>query len=161
MFQVNDICRSNVGWAKGVFVITKVTPGDRNVYTGVNLNTLKVYKIPQESLHPKRIGVADADFMGEGNSDQGIEENVSDFLFTQGKSRAEKEIPCSFKEDDKKRWKILAEAKPGENLKIRWKGETKTVKLKYVNNRGWKFVFVATNEKNQTYKYPLSVLVTE
>lgn len=60
---------------------------------------------------------------------------------------------------DRPRWKILAEAKPGDRLAIRSRRGTEIALFHYVLERGEKYVFQAENLDGKIMRYALACLV--
>lgn len=155
-FKVNDIVLSAPGWSKGIFVITKLTPENpKNQYCGANILTGKSFRLNEESLAPKRIGVAD---VVEQNETQAAPiAAITDMLFLQGQARAKRETKPLFGKTDP-RWEILATLKAGDALIIMRNGREETVIFKNVIPTGAKYVFAATNSNGTTYKYQLEAI---
>jgi hypothetical protein len=160
MFRVNDIVKNAPGWRPGVYVIAGiVTTRPKNPYTAVSLVTGKVFRLSQECLAAKRIGVADTDWrkVSDVSEDQPMEESE---MYLNGLRRCRRELQeiGGLPNQDRLRWEKLKSLKPGDKFKINLRGDEKTLTFRYVTDRGYKYVFVADNDKGTRYKYPLSVI---
>ena len=172
-FRVNDIVRNAPGWKPGVYVITELRPErPKNQYDGVSLTNGKIYRLGDDSLSPKRVGVADAGWNAvatviplDGNKSADVDHN-----WFSGQSRAQREISsiqvsavggsCTQEQlDDIKRWEKLASLKPGDKFPCNVRGKIQNMTFRYICERGYKYVFVAENENGTRYKYPLRVVL--
>lgn len=168
-FKVLDIVLSAPGYKPEAFVITDIDLSRPvNQYTGVSLRNNKTYRLSDKSLADKRIGVADPDWNKVGlvttatATDGNAQTGSVDRAFADGQRRAQKEVSLlqfGGNPDDLKRWELLANAKPDQPIQARVRGKLQTLKLKYVNTGGYKYVFVAENENGTRYKFPLNVIV--
>ncbi len=166
-FQKNDIVTSATGWRPGVFVITDIHPTrPKNPYDGVSLINGRTYRLSEESLASKRVGVAEAGWNtfatltpvdGDGTS------VAVDQTFIKGQRCAQHEIAILgsvlHEAENRKRWEKLASLKPGDKFVGKVRGKIQHMTFRYVTDRGYKYVFVAENENGTRYKYPLSVVV--
>lgn len=159
-FQVNDIVTSGPGYRPGVFVITAVHPSrPKNQYDGVSLMNGKTYRLGDDSLAAKRTGVADAGWNTANSKDSVVlGDVVLDQTWLKGARRAAQEAMLAAG-DDRKRWEKLANAKPGDKIECRVRGRQETLTFRHVTDRGYKYVFVATNSNGTAYKYPLAVIL--
>lgn len=156
-FQVNDIVASGPGYSQAAFVIVAIHPSrPKNPYDGVSLANGKTYRFGDDTLAPKRIGVADAGW----NSTPAQSNLPFDQNWLNGARRATQEAVVS-SGDSQKRWQKLANLKPGDKFLGRVRGKLDTLTFRQVTERGYKYVFVATNSNGTTYKYPLGVVVVE
>ncbi len=158
-FQINDIVSSSPNFRPAVFVITGIEAHrPKNPYTGVSLVNGKTYRLSEESLASKRLGVADADWnktkLPDGDST--VDQN---YIKGARRARMELEVIGGLSNDDRKRWEILANLKTGDKVRCKVRGEFQNLAFKHCTDRGYKYVFVAQNEKGTVYKYPLSVVM--
>lgn len=161
-FAVNDIVTSGSGFRPGVFVITAIHPSrPKNQYDGISLMNGKTFRLGDDSLASKRIGVADEGWQTNKSSDSVV---IGDMVLSQawlkGARRAAQEVELAFGED-RSRWEKLMHLKPGDKINCRVRGNFEILTFHNVTDRGYKYVFVATNNKGTTYKYPLSVVVLD
>jgi len=172
-FQVNDIVAAAPGWSPGVFVITAIHPTrPKSPYDGVSLRNSNTYRLSDESLADKRIGVADAGWntvtVQVPSLDGGDGVVSVDHSVLRGRQRARREIAMmqhpgrnysQMELDDIKRWEKLASLNPGDKFQCRVRGKMDTMTFRHITERGYKFVFVAENGNGTCYKYPLRVVV--
>jgi hypothetical protein len=165
LFKINDIVMSAPGWRKGIFVITKIIPDNpvsKNKYNGTNLLTGKSYKLSDEGLASKRVGVADDSFLVQTNEHVTVP-GISELTYENGRRRALLEARRASSDGSgylAARWEKLASFKSGDALTVNVGRREETVKFQYVLANGMRYAFVAgRNGKN--YKYELSVLDQE
>jgi hypothetical protein len=156
-YKINDIVLAAPGWSKAIFIITKLQPENpKNQYVGMNLLTGKSYRLSEDGLADKRIGVADLVPQGDGEIGVTV---VSDQVFQLGQQRAQREIRAKlFGGSVNPRWEILAKLKAGEGMTIILNGREQMVTFKNVIAQGSRYVFVATNTNGVAHKYPLEVI---
>lgn len=156
-FKRGDIVISLPPFRPGVFVITEVDPSrPKNAYNGKDPANGKGYRISDDGL--KKIGEATAEYM-DGDEESGEEGvgGVSPHVFEQGRMTAVNEARFSHG-DEKQRWELLAKAKTGDIINVRLRGFNQSVTFRNVLPRGQKYVFLATNAKGKTYRYPLEII---
>lgn len=158
-FQVNDIVKSAPGWSAGVFVVVAVHPNrPKNPYEGLSLTNGKTFRLSEEGLSNKRVGVVD---QGWNNPSGTATLLPNDQTYQQGLVRARREATYATNEKDRALWMKLASLKPGDTLNTNFKGRVQRMTFRYVTERGNKYVFVAENESGTRYKYPLSIVIPD
>jgi hypothetical protein len=164
-FQVNDIVSSAPGWRAGVFQITAINPSrPKNPYEAINLVNGKVYRLGDESLASKRIGVADLQTATTVTVNTPASSS-QDYNYQRGQSRIRAELSAlagnGGAELEVKRWEKLLSLKPGDKFPCRVRGKLDRLSFLHVTDRGYKYVFVAENSNGTRYKYPLAVIVVD
>lgn len=158
-FQVNDIVKSAPGWSPGVFVITAIHPTrPKNPYDGVSLVKGKTFRLSEEGLADKRVGVVD---QGWNNPTGTTTISGNDQSYLNGQIRARREINLALDRQTCSRWEKLASLKPGDTFDVNLRGRIQRMTFRYVTDRGHKYVFVAENESGTRYKYPLSIVIPD
>lgn len=162
--QRGDIVINAPGWAASCYCIMAIDPSrPKNPYDGLNLVTNKHYWLNSESVI--KVGTASAEFL-KGELAPQIEASPKapaswELKYQQGQFRAEREAWLG-EGDAKKRWEVLAAAKPGDVIKIAFScGHIQNVKFQHVVERGTKWVFVAQGGDGKFHRYPLNVIVVE
>jgi len=161
-FERGDIVISAPAYTARCYCILEVDPGQpKHPYVGVNLVNRKHYRLSEESII--KVGTATPEFLsGEVFAAPGAKakDPARDWDFQIGQERAR------FAKDPhaKKRWEILADAKPGDTIQIlRACGKhTDDVTFRFVLERGTKFVWVGeSGESTALTKFPLDVIAME
>jgi hypothetical protein len=150
-----DIVLGKHPYRQDVYVILHVIPlsVDRQ-YVAIRPETGKLCDLSDE--HVLKIGEATAEYMAcEGRIQPENLVNQDDYLA--GKQRAEKEAKSNWGEDQN-RWAILAEAKPGDLIRIHNHRGSEMVKFQCVLDRGIKYVFLAENAEQKVFRYMLDCI---
>lgn len=160
-FKRGDIVVTLPPFAPAVFVITEVDPSrPKNAYNGKNPANGKGYRLSDDGL--AKIGVADDSYMnGDGEDGELAVTGVSPATFAAGQRRAAAEALFGVGTPRQKQWQKLADAKTGDVLRIRLRGDVEEVTFRNVLAKGHKFVFLATNRAGKTFKYPETVIVVD
>ena len=164
-FQVRDICITPPGWKPGCYVILHVNPSDqKHPYTGVNLANRKTYKLSDKGLIKIGQALPDLDLCQLHQQPAPTVpllpgENSEEYRIGQLRARY---CAAADQTDMRRRWELLAAAKPGDLLQI-WDnhGSIERIKFHNVLPKGQKYVFLAETVKGKLYRYPLNVLVVE
>ncbi len=160
-FQRGDIVVNGPEFTPGCYCILDVIPSrPRYPYSGVNLVNLKTYQLTDESL--TKVGTATEEFL-QGHASNGSLEpsagsQADQLRFQRGQARAMHEL-WSASGDDKQRRRLLANAKPGDNIPIQYGcGHVRQAKFRLVLDRGSKYVFLADTAPGATVKFPLGAI---
>ncbi len=160
-FQLGDICISAPGWKAGCWVISGVQADSPGRYCGIHLVTGKHFHLKESGL--VKVGQVcpgfnPASLIPHPKVSSLPAEEDEEYLL--GKERA---AYCSRvdRTEHRKRWELLARAKPGEWLGLWRDGNIERIKFHKVLTRGQKYVFVAEDAKGKVYRYPLEALVVE
>lgn len=152
-FEERDILLAGAPYRPQVFVVTKLRPErPKNCYDAVDPVSGKAYKLGDDGM--TKIGTADDGWMEEGE-DKRFDPNSKAFL--DGKRRADMEVKYALNDSEAhQRWKILAELRPGDELKIRRPGGViQTAQFLYVLAQGQKYAFAATLGSGRGMKFQL------
>lgn len=162
-FKVGDICISEAGYPAGCWLIAEIREREpRYPLAAVSLVNKKRYQISAEGLIR----------IGELSPEMSVEKVVSLLAaapplpietsreFKTGRYRAEYFAQIAGP-DDRKRWELLAKAKPGDHLFIARHTGTETVTFHRVVEGGERYVFLAANKNGRLYRYPLSALIVQ
>jgi hypothetical protein len=154
-YKRGDIVLGKHPYKQEVFVILHVIPivADRQ-YVALRPENGKLYDLSDE--HVLKIGEATEEYMAcDGRIQPENLVNQEEYLI--GQLRAETEARSSMG-DDQKRWAILANAKPGDLIRIHNRTGSEMLKFQCVLERGKKYVFLAENAAQKVFKYPLACI---
>lgn len=152
MFKRGDILLMCAPYAPAAMVVLDVDPSrPKNCYNTVNPVNGKRYRIGEDGV--RKIGEATVEFLN-GGGEIPLVNPMSNENYERGRQRANRES-----RNGDKRWEKLRDAKPGESIVVNLRGMLQNITFQYVLERGYKFVWLGTNERGKTFKYPLSIIV--
>jgi hypothetical protein len=161
--KVGDICISRPQYPAARWLIAEISDRDTKFpLRAINLVNKKGYQIREDGLIK----------IGELSPEMSVDKVLSLLAarpplpaeesqeYQVGRYRAEY---CAQTADpeSRKRWEILAKAKPGDQILIARSNGTELVTFHHVVEGGEKYVFLAANQKGRLYRYPLVALVLQ
>jgi hypothetical protein len=158
--KIGDICVNAPEFTSGCWLIVDVDEQDvRFPYRVIHLVNKKMYSFGEEGLVK----------IGQLAVDMSLEQvrtllsavpplpSVESEEYELGRLRAEY-LAKATDGLTRKRWEVLARAKPGDLLLIGGRKRPEIVTFHHVLERGEKYVFLAANRTGKLYRYPLDAL---
>jgi len=158
-FKPGDICITDIQYTADCYVITEPVPGDLGSYYVLSTRNRTIYIVAEKVLH--KIGevlpplgvLAVQDLLMKKPDPPALDSPE----YLKGKLRAERE-EIEDRLENRARWTILADAKPGSFLGIHNRKGTEVVTFHHVLERGKRYVFLAADKKGKLCQYTLSCL---
>ncbi len=159
-YTPGDICLYDPALSLSCLLIMEVErENPEPVYSCLDLKNRLHYSIKESKL--AKIGVVTAELGHKGVETLLFRKppvpSEDDLEFLHGRARAKRDLERGLP-IDRARWQILANAKPGDVLKVHGTFRTEDVTFHYVLERGEKFVFSAAKDNNKVYRFTLASL---
>jgi hypothetical protein len=154
-----DICITDIQFPADSYVIMEVFEGDLASYLVLSVKQRTILLVSGEVLHKigevlPALGIAGVqEIVMKKPEPPGLDSEE----YVGGKLRAQREM-AEDAHENRPRWAILADAKPGTMLGVHTRRSTEFVTFHHVLERGKKYVFVAANKKGKLHQYPLNCL---
>jgi hypothetical protein len=154
-----DICITDIQFPADCYVVMEVFEGDRVSCLVLSVKQRTILLVTGEVLHKigevsPALGIAGVqDIILKKPEPPGLDSEE----YVRGKLRAQREAVEDAPEN-RARWAILADAKPGTVLGVHTRKSTDVVTFHNVLERGKKYVFAAANKKGKLHQYPLNCL---
>ncbi len=155
-FKPGDICITSPDMAFDCLLVLSV---DESAYRCISLKSQKYYRMQGDQIEKlgevsPAMDITKAEAMAKHTP---VLPAIDDLRVLTGRARAKKELVFATGEN-RVRWQMLADAKPGDTLAIHQSGQLQTVIFHYVLERAEKYVFLAQNRQHKLYRYVLNML---
>ncbi len=155
-FKPGDICITDPEMAFDCLLVLSI---ENTGYQCISLKSQKYFWLRDDQMQKLGETMSTLDIAQAENlaKHMPVLPAIDDLRVLTGRARAKKEL-VSATGDDRARWQILADAKPGDTLTIHLSRRTEPVVFHFVVERGEKYVFLAEDRRNKLFRYTLEML---